>query len=405
MARRRLGIQIPLYAALGVALVLFLAPVVWLVACTVKDPDDLFHYTFFPPLARFSTENFRKLVGSPYVAASEVRDWKALAARLVETGAAGASGPGRKVWDRLGPAERDLCGRVAATGTIDPAGQAALLDALNGAIARPDLLAKDDLAGLALAGDIQALAARTAAGAALAPEEAALLNRGVLEVVWPDAVVQGFRGIPFGRYMVNSLFVAGATVLIQMFFSSLGGFALAKYHFRFKAAIMVIMLGTMMIPGQVLLAPLYELIYRMGLMNSHAGLIVPAMVSVFGMFLFRQSMLQIPDELLEAGRMDGCTEFGLYWHLALPVSRPMIGAFCLAGFMGNWNAFLWPQIVLHSADLFTLPIGLNQMVGTYSQQYGIMMAGTLLAILPVMVLFLILQREFIAGLTAGAVKG
>jgi ABC-type glycerol-3-phosphate transport system permease component len=400
---RKLAIQMPLYATLAVALVLFLAPLAWLIAATFKGPDDLFHYMFFPPPGRLTTENFEKLVGSPLVAPSEVRDWQRLCERLAEGADAALPGPARRVWALLDEADRDLCRRAAAGGEIQPHEQSQLLASVNAAIARPDLLTSEDVDALAFAGDAQALARRF--GKDLAADEAVLLNRCALEVAWPKAVVQGFRGIPFIRYMMNSLFVAGSIVLVQMFFSSLGGFALAKYNFRLKTPIMIIMLGTMMIPGQVMLAPLYELIYRLGLMNSHAGLIVPAMVSVFGMFLFRQSMLQIPDELLEAGRMDGCTEFGLYWNIALPVSRPMIGAFCLAAFMGTWNSFLWPQIILHSSHLFTLPIGLNQMVGTYSQQYGIMMAGTLLAILPVMILFLILQREFISGLTAGAVKG
>ena len=107
----------------------------------------------------------------------------------------------------------------------------------------------------------------------------------------------------------------------------------------------------------------------------------------------------------QAGRIDGCTEFRLYWDVVLPVSRPMIGAFSLIAFMGSWNNFLWPQIVLHHQSRFTLPIGLNQMVGLYAQEYGSMMAGTLLAVVPVVVLFFILQKEFITGLTAGAVKG
>ena len=214
-----------------------------------------------------------------------------------------------------------------------------------------------------------------------------------------------FTTIPFLRFLMNSFFITGVTVMVQLFFSSLGGFALAKYEFRAKRPIMVLMLATMMIPGQVMLAPLYELIYKAGLMDSHLGLIVPGCVSVFGMFLFRQSMLQIPDDLLHAGRVDGCSEFGLYWHVALPVSRPMVGAFCLISFMGTWNSFLWPQIVLHTRERFTLPIALNQMVGLYSQQYGVLMAGTLLSILPVVILFFILQKEFISGLTAGAVKG
>lgn len=216
---------------------------------------------------------------------------------------------------------------------------------------------------------------------------------------------QLFEQIPYVRFMANSLFVAGATVMVQLFFSSLGGFALAKYEFKGKKLIMVLMLATMMIPAQVMLAPMYELIYKMGLVDSHLGLIIPGAVSVFGMFLFRQAMLDLPDDLLQAGRIDGCTELRLYWDVVLPVSRPMIGAFCLIAFMGSWNNFLWPQIVLHSQHLFTLPIGLNQMVGLYAQDYGSMMAGTFLAVVPVVVLFFILQKEFISGLTAGAVKG
>jgi multiple sugar transport system permease protein len=214
-----------------------------------------------------------------------------------------------------------------------------------------------------------------------------------------------FGEIPFTKFLMNSFFVASTSVMVQLFFASLGGFALAKYQFRGKKIIMVVMLGTMMIPSQVLLAPLYELICNVHLMDSLAGLILPGAVSVFGMFLFRQSMMQIPDELLQAGRIDGCSEFGLYWNIAMPVSRPMIGAFCLISFLANWNAFLWPQIILHSQSQFTLPIGLNQMVGLYYQDYGVLMAGTVLSILPVVILFFILQKEFIRGLTAGAVKG
>lgn len=216
---------------------------------------------------------------------------------------------------------------------------------------------------------------------------------------------QLFSEIPFLRFLMNSFFVTGANVLIQLFFSSLGGFALAKYEFRGKKLIMTIMLLTMMIPSQVIMAPLYELIYRLRLVDTYMGLIIPGAVSVFGMFLFRQSMLNIPDDLLQAGRIDGCSEFRLYWNIVLPVSRPMIGAFCLIAFMGTWNSFLWPQIILHTQAHFTLPIALNQMVGLYRQEYGALMAGTLLSILPVIILFFILQREFIGGLTAGAVKG
>jgi len=264
-----------LYAVLVLAGALTLVPLVWLVACSLKNSEDFFAHVFFPPLDRFTLDNFREL----------------------------------------------------------------------------------------------------------------------------------FRQMPFLRLMMNSLFVAGTTVMVQLFFSSLGGFALARYEFRGKRVIMIVMLATMMIPAQVMLAPLYELITRMRLADTYLGLVVPGAVSVFGMYLFRQSMLQLPDELLQAGRIDGCSEFGLYWRIAIPVSRPMIGAFCLIAFMGTWNSFLWPQIILQSKELFTLPIALNQLVGLQRQDYGVLMAGTLLSILPVAGLFLVLQKEFLSGLTAGAVKG
>ena len=213
-----------------------------------------------------------------------------------------------------------------------------------------------------------------------------------------------FTSIPFGRYVINSFFISCATVLIQLFFSSLAGFALAKYNFAGKKPIMTVMLLTMMIPGQVMLAPLYELIYKMGLVDSYFGLIVPGAVNVFGIFLFRQSMMHIPTDLLEAGRVDGCSEFRIYWNIVLPVSRPMIGAFTLIAFMGAWNNYLWPQIILHTQERFTLPIGLSQMVSAYEGNYGALMAGTFMSVLPVVVLFFMLQKEFISGLTAGAVK-
>jgi ABC-type glycerol-3-phosphate transport system permease component len=220
-----------------------------------------------------------------------------------------------------------------------------------------------------------------------------------------DSYRRLFTTFPFLRCLMNSLFITGTTVIVQLFFSSLAGFALAKYEFRGKKQVMLLMLATMMIPGQVVMAPLYELIYRIGLVDSYLGLIIPGAVSVFGIFLFRQSILQVPDELLHAARIDGCSEFRIYWDIVMPVSKPMIGAFCLIGFMGSWNNFLWPQIILHHQERFTLPIGLNRLVDLYQQQYGMLMAGTLLSVLPVVILFLALQREFVAGLTAGAVKG
>ncbi len=214
-----------------------------------------------------------------------------------------------------------------------------------------------------------------------------------------------FTKVPFWRYILNSVFITCAGVTLQLFLSSLAGFALAKYEFKGKPVLYVLMLATMMIPSQVTIAPTYELLYKMHLVDTYTGLLIPGAVSVFGIFLFDRALRQVPDELMQAARIDGCTEFRIYWEVVMPLARPMIGAFCLIAFMGQWNSFLWPQIMLHSNDKFTLPIALNQMVGIYSQNYGMLMAGTFLSVLPVIVLFFLLQREFIAGLTSGAVKG
>jgi len=218
----------------------------------------------------------------------------------------------------------------------------------------------------------------------------------------PQPTLQG--PVSFWRYVVNSLFLASTTTVVALFFSSLGGFALAKYKFRGRSAIMVYMLASMTIPGVVLLAPNFEVVWRLGWMDTYKALIVPGAVSAFGIFLFRQAMLNIPTELLEAARIDGCGEFRIYLTLIMPLVRPMSGAFCLIGFMGAWNAFLAPNIFLQSQSRLTLPVVLNQYMGTYVQQYGIFLAGTLVAMIPPAILFFSLQREFISGLTSGAVK-
>ena len=228
------------------------------------------------------------------------------------------------------------------------------------------------------------------------------LSRVTLENFWLL-----FRRKPFALWMVNSLFITATHTAIVVTLSSLGGFALAKYRFAGRRVLMMVMLVTMLLPSQVLLPSSWLLMYKIGWLNTYMALIIPAAVSVFGMFLFMQAMKGVPDELLQAGRVDGCSELRLWWEVALPIVRPMIGAYTLLSFMATWNSFLWPQVVLQSSDKYSLPIGLSNMIGlpAFDTPYGMLMAGTLLAILPVVILFFILQRDFIAGLASGAVKG
>lgn len=216
-----------------------------------------------------------------------------------------------------------------------------------------------------------------------------------------------FRDQPFLRWLINSIFLSATYTVCVVTLSSLGGFALAKYHFAGRRPMMLFMLGTMLLPPQVLLGSLYELMDRFGWINSYWSILAPGAVSVFGTFLFRQAMLSVPDELLQSGRLDGCGELRLWWELALPMVRPMIGVYTLMSFLACWTAFLWPQIVLQDESKYTLPIGLNNMMSQAGTQneYGLLMAGTLLSIVPVVALFFAVQKDFVSGLASGAVKG
>jgi multiple sugar transport system permease protein len=227
-----------------------------------------------------------------------------------------------------------------------------------------------------------------------------------------DNFVELFKGrssvrgkVYFWQYVLNSTVFSTVGTVVQLFFSSLTGYALAKFEFRGKRPLTLFMLGTMMIPGLLLLAPIYKMSVDIGTIDTLWGLLLPSMVSAYGVFLFRQAMMSVPDQMLDAGRMDGCSEFGIYLRLAMPLVRPMSAAFCLISFLQHWNAFFAPNVFLHSQDRLTLPIVLRLYISQYHSDYGIFLAGTALAIVPPAVLFLALQREFISGLTSGAVKG
>jgi len=192
---------------------------------------------------------------------------------------------------------------------------------------------------------------------------------------------------------------------LQILFCSMGGYALAKYEFRGKVALTLFMLGSMMIPSALLLAPLYKMVVDMGLVDTLAGVIVPLMVSAYGIFLFRQSIMAVPNEIIDAGRIDGCSEFAIYFRLVMPLVKPMSAAFCMFVFLAQWNAFFAPNIFLQSQHNLTAPIVVRTYLSLYQTDYGIFLAGTLLAIIPPAILFFALQKEFVAGLSAGAVKG
>ena len=212
--------------------------------------------------------------------------------------------------------------------------------------------------------------------------------------------------LSFGRYVLNSFFLASVTSVLATLFAAMGGYALAKFEFFGRKLMTDVVLLSLIIPGALLIAPGYQILYWLSLLDSYAGLIIPAVAPAFGTYLFRQAVITgVPDELLEAARIDGAGEIRIFFTQVLPLVRPMIGAFLLITFLGTWNNFIGPQIVLTSPEKYPLSVAIAQLKGTYSQDYGMLMAGTAVSILPVLILFLMLQKEFIAGLTTGAVKG
>ncbi|MFZ2097361.1 MAG: carbohydrate ABC transporter permease [Anaerolineales bacterium] len=216
--------------------------------------------------------------------------------------------------------------------------------------------------------------------------------------------LQVFTRIPFLRYFANSVIVSIVTTLGHVFFDTLAAYAFAKLVFPGRDHIFFIMLLALMVPFQVNLIPLYKIMATLHWTDTYLALIVPNLTSIFGIFLMRQFMMTIPNELLDAARIDGCSEFGVFRRVVLPLALPGIATLIIFTFMGTWNDFLWPRIVTNTEKLFTLPVGLAQLQMKNTSNVAQIMAGTVLTALPMIIVFLFMQRQFIEGMTAGALK-
>ena len=202
----------------------------------------------------------------------------------------------------------------------------------------------------------------------------------------------------FPRWFGNSLGIALVTTASVAFFDSLVGYTLAKLSFPGRAIIFGVILSTLMIPTEMLVIPWFTLSARYGWVDTYWGIAFPGLMSAFGVFLMRQFMADVPNELFDAGRIDGVSEFGLFTRIALPLVRPALAALCIFTFLGNWNAFLWPLIVIQTAGMRTLPVGIALFSGESASYWHLIMAASALAILPVLAVFVILQRQIIEGI-------
>jgi len=210
--------------------------------------------------------------------------------------------------------------------------------------------------------------------------------------------------MPMARWVVNSTFLSSVHSIIVVFVASTSGFALAKFSFVWRRTLVVVLMLTLFVPSQLLLPGSYALISKLGWIDSYFAIIVPQAVSAFGTLLMINAMRAVPDDLLNAARIDGCSDLRLWWHVAIPATAPTALALTLLSFLASWNSFLWPQVVLQSEGTFTLPIGIANMAMSpaYQGNPSVLMAATVVGIFPVVVLFLVLQRDFVHGVLAGS---
>lgn len=210
--------------------------------------------------------------------------------------------------------------------------------------------------------------------------------------------------IPFARLFLNSIILAGGVTLISLLLDSMAAYALSRLEFPGRDALFIVILIALMLPFQVMFIPLFVVVHDLGMLDSYSGLIVPRATNAFGIFMLRQFFMTLPKELDEAARIDGASEFGIYWRIILPLSGPALATLAIFHFMYNWNDFLWPLLITSSTEMRTLPAGLALFVGQHVVEYGVVMAGAVLTLLPLLVAFLFAQRYFIQGIAMTGIK-
>jgi multiple sugar transport system permease protein len=214
-----------------------------------------------------------------------------------------------------------------------------------------------------------------------------------------------FDRLDFPKFFVNSAIVAILVTAGNLAFCSALGYALAKIPFPGRRMVFVLVLGTLMVPGMVTFVPQFVLVSNMGLTNTYAGLVLPFLAGPFGVFLMRQYLLSIPDDLIEAARVDGAGEFRIFWRIVLPLARPALATLGILTFLASWNNFLWPLVVATTEDKYTLPVALAlYSVGQNRIEFGLLLAGAVVVVTPALVVFLMLQRSFLRGIATTGLK-
>jgi alpha-1,4-digalacturonate transport system permease protein len=227
--------------------------------------------------------------------------------------------------------------------------------------------------------------------------------------LWPSDIVwsnftKAWTSLPFTQWYVNSLVIALIAVVITVSINLLAGYTFAKYRFPGRNIIFFAMLSTLMIPIQAIIVPEFLIVAKLGWVDTYWGVVFPRAAEAFGIFMVRQFMLSIPDELIEAARLDGASEFAIFRKVVLPLSKPAIAVLVIFTFMWRWNDFAWPIAVLQSQSAYTVPLGLNLMRGPYGTEWSYMMGMALVSILPMLLIFFLFQRHFVRGIASTGLK-
>ena len=216
--------------------------------------------------------------------------------------------------------------------------------------------------------------------------------------------LNAMKSAPFGMFFFNSVLVALINTALQIITAALAGYAFARLDFRFKNALFLFFLGTMMIPMEVILVPNYMLLKYLGMHNTYFALIIPWAASVFGIFLVRQFVLSLPKELFESAEIDGCTHWQILWKIVFPSAKPVFISVGIFSLIGSWNSFLWPLIMTDSESMRTIPVGLAYFTAEFSTRYHLMMAAAVLSILPIILIYFFAQKQFVEGIATSGIK-
>ncbi len=404
---RRSSLTPLVYLLLIVFAVTTTFPLLWVVGAAFRPSDEITRR----PLRMFPDP--RQWTFSPRLRARDIMDWPGFCAKLRDQAAAAEPSPGARLWSRLPADARTLVSNVSEDAPPGEEQESDLVEAISAALRSRDLYSEEAFETVAVPDEAKDIL-RT--GVQEAPERKVVrLNRLLLQAAYAREIREmrgpfdNFRKalsiVPFARFFLNSLLIALVVTAGQVTTSACAAYAFARLRFPGRDRIFLGYLGTMMVPWTVVMIPTFVMMKVFGWIDTYWALTLPAMFSAYGTFMLRQFFLGIPREYEEAAKIDGCGYAGIFWHVILPLSRPALATLALFTFIGSWNNLIAPLVFIVSEEKMTLPLGLTRFQGLRDTDWGALMAGSLMMLVPMLILFAIGQRFFTRGIRLSTGKG